>query len=323
MDRCYSLSRAVFCGFVALMGAGVLSLTGAGAFGQGGAEGVRLRHAPAEGHAHVYEVRAALRLEQRMGDEEPRTTELMQNARVELRVEHVDADGAARIALRVGSLMQRVDDGEDVMLFEFPKVTTEIEPDTERYKAFASVCRAITQIEATLVVNAEGLIASVDGLEGVMRAMGEQDQHDQSVLGVFTARQLAATLQPIFNADRRDAGAPVRRVGDGWQTTETIALGPAGAFEIVTEMRMAALADGMARVAGAPVFAILRPSDADAATPRVRIVNQSGSLQMQWDTRKSMLAARVAMQDIETVWTLGELELTQTQRAATSLTRVE
>lgn len=317
MDRaCVVLRSGLGRAFVA----GVVGvLLGAAASAQ--ADGFRLRHTPEMGHEHRYDLRVSMRLTQKMAEEPERIVDLEQRARLRLRVERIEPSGVARIALTVDSFSQRYDagEGEGTMLFERPKLTTEIEPDTDEYRAFAGVGGAIAGMEATVLVNAEGRITAVEGLEEIARALGGQDVFDPSLVGVFSGRQLAATLQPVFNADRSEGAAPVRRAGDGWQMVESVPLGPVGAFEIVTEMRVASVDGGVARLEGSPEFAILRPAQADASVARVRIAAQSGGVEMGWDVRRSMLTRRVATQDIETVWTMGQIELRQTQKAETRL----
>lgn len=293
------------------------------AAGASAQEAFRLQHAPEVGHEHVYDVEASVRLEQRLGDGDPQTTDIRQRARVRLRATSVHPNGGATIALEVAQLSQAFDSGEGPMLFEWPKLTTEITPDTDRHRAFARVCGAVAGVAATLTVDADGFITGVEGLETIVAALGEQSEFDQSIVGVFSARQLAATLQPVFNADRRGGSAPQRRAGEGWQNIETVPLGDAGAFQIITEMRVVSANADRAVLAGTPTFEILRPADADATSARVRIASQSGSVSVVWDAQRGALERRAATQEIGTVWTLGGLELTQQQRAETTISRVE
>lgn len=271
------------------------------------------------GEALAYELATTLTVEQGEGEAAWMMT-LSQTAGMTVEIGATAGDGSTSVMVSVDSIGIALDrDGQEAS-FEQPMITMQVMPDDEAHNALASVYGAILEAPIRLIVR-DGDVVSVEGMQGVMQALSEQEVWDESVLGVFHPRQFGRSVAPIFGSDF--AGVFDRPEGGGWQTEERIALGPAGAIEILTDWSLTRVENGAAIAMGKGSMSVLRPEDAEPTTPRVAIGDQTLETSLRWDVESGRLAARSARQRIITSWSIGDVTAAQTQEAESTLRFIE
>lgn len=285
------------------------------------AQSVRLGWIPDEGERATCRARLSVDVDQTIGEEVQPTQRLEHFAQLALEGGATREDGSTLVNVSI-ELLAIAGDGADAgmsfvggdadVLAELPGMEAASSGETIR-----ALGRALVESEITLAVTPEGEVRSVTGLEKFLETFAGQEDLDERVLGFFTPEKLADMLGPVFGAD----GARTRTLeeGKGWQTVERVGLDRAGALEMITNWRVASVTDEETVVEGELEIDLLVPSFRDEATPVVELGDYSGETVSRWSTRSGRLIERRGEMTIDTVWTLGDLTVSQHQESVSLL----
>ncbi len=271
----------------------------------------------AAGRTLKYAVALSVRLEQASGGAAAEKTEIGCEADLVLAFGATSPVGDTEVKITIDALRAVRNDAQGVLSVTLPKVTMEADPTEGRPAAMLAVQRAIKASTITLTIDPEGKITGVDGLSAAEEEVGKRGELDRTALGIFDTDYLRETLAPLFTADGASKGP--RRAGDGWQSEETIGLGPAGGVRTTTDWSVVEVSPSAVRYEGKPSLAVLRPAAPDEMTPSLEIAEQSASVQAEWSREAKALASRAARQSARTVWTLGDEKMEQKQTISSTI----
>lgn len=272
----------------------------------------------------AYDLSVRLEVEQREGADEARRMALRQDARVSVWVESLGDDGSASLLGRVSDVRMHWKEGEH----EGSSGEIGVEPSDPIGRTLAAIGAAADRSGLRLTIDARGAITGFSGLEGVADALAGQTSLDEGALGALEMGAMASRLAPVFQGDAAGvgealAGAGARRVGSPWTTKERVDMGSAGALEITTEWTLQDVAEGVARIEGSSRVKALLPDPASPGAPVVRVEKGEGTTIALWSLALGALVSHETEQSLTMVWTLGDLELRQTQTSSSTLRRAE
>lgn len=305
---------------------GLAVMTGALFTGATWAQGpiVPLRWEAEKGKTLAYDVSVEMTVRQKEGEAEPRAMELRQRARVSLTVEDMGEDGSAALTGTISGVSVGWKDGDVEATWEEGGAET----GTDAGRALAAIAQGAMQDALRVTIDPQGVISGMSGFEAARAALEEQNALDESTLGMFEPVAMASRLAPMFQGDAGGAGEHVagagsRRVGHGWQTTERVGLGSAGALEITTDWVLKEVTDGVALIEGVSRVEALRPQEPSPGAPVVRVEGASGTTRTTWDMTAGALRSCETEQALTMVWTLGDLTLRQEQTSKSMVRRAE
>jgi len=248
------------------------------------------------------------------------TTQIVQGATLDLFVSEVAEDGRARIEVSVLALTTVWSDEAGQLEYTWNAESGEEPTDVSSPdESFTAMAHAIANANIVLAVSPSGEALEVIGLSDAFQAVSEDERFGPRALGVFAPPQLASTLQPIFRGDGLvDAE---RAQGDGWQTSEALAMGPAGRITFSADLVVRSIEDGVIAYSGDEFIELERPANPDETTPVLDVVEQEGSIQGAWSLDANVLNTRKATRRLATRWTLASLALEQTQNSTITLER--
>lgn len=283
-----------------------------------------LRWQPEKGKEAAYDVSVEMTVRQQEGDAEGRSLEMRQRARVSLTVEEMGDDGSAALAGRLSGVSLMWKDGDVAASWEEGGA----EPSTDAERALAAIGRAAMQDPLRVTIDAAGMLTGMSGFDSARAALDGQVVLDEGALGMFEPVALASRLAPVFQGDaggagEHVAGAGARRVGNGWQTTERVSLGSAGALEVTTDWVLKEVLDGVARIEGVSRVEALKPEEPSPGAPVVRVERGAGATTTIWDLSSAAMQSCETEQTLTMVWTLGDLTLRQEQTSKSSVRRAE
>jgi len=260
--------------------------------------------------------------------QDTRVTHIVQGARLNLLVQNVNEEGAAIRATfdRLTNVYsERIGEGGVERQYEFVWRRAEdpmIERAASASEGFTTLNRTLAGSTIQIFATPAGEIRRIEGLATLMQLVDDGDEQEilPPMLGVFSPGQLAPVLQPIFHADGL-VEAP-RGEGDGWQSTQTTPAGAAGAIEFIHDWSVAEVEGDEIEYRGRESVQMLRPDDAPASSPSVRIDEHAGQIDGAWSRQAGVLEGRSVQRRTALVWTLGEQSLRQTQRVEITLNRV-
>lgn len=271
----------------------------------------------AAGRTLKYAVALSVRLEQASVGAAAEKTEIGCEADLVVAFGATSPVGDTEVKITVDSLRAVRNDAQGMLSVALPKVTAEVDPTEGRAASMLAVQRAIKAATITLTIDPEGQITGVDGLSAAEEELGKRGDLDRTALGIFDTDYLRETLAPLFTADGASKGP--RRAGDGWQSEETIGLGPAGGVRTTTDWAVVEVSPTAVRYEGKPSLAVLRPAAPDEMTPSLDIAEQTASVQAEWSRDAKALASRAARQSARTIWTLGDEKMEQTQAISSTI----
>ncbi|MFM9958784.1 MAG: hypothetical protein ACKVZJ_11980 [Phycisphaerales bacterium] len=319
------------------------------------AEPVPVRLAPSleKGRVLTYKVERSLRLEQRPpADPRPLITVSRLEAVVRLEVGTVRADGTVEVGVGFESLTLQRDHAGEEMSFRHPAPAApdpapepapapapapppaEVEAEKPDGEApgptpYEFVGRAWVDARVRIVINREGEVQSMLGVEQVLEALKVADGAggpgggglDEAELASLSPAGLGELLTPIFNPASPER--PTRRFApaETWLTQRTIDLATLGS--VVTTESWTRGPDDAPRVnAEATISAeILPPRGIVTAAPTLKLDASAGSASIVWESAAGNLNAFEHRLMLGFTITLGDLKLEQTQVAATTITR--
>lgn len=316
MPRIRLAARSISLSVLAAMPVGAAFAPWNAAVAQDGAAKLALDRAA--GRTLKYSVALSVRLEQASGGAAAEKTEIGCEADLVLAFGATSPAGDTEVKITIDSLRAVRNDAQGMLSVALPKVTTEADPTEGRAAAMLAVQRAIKAATITLTIDPEGRITGVDGLSAAEEELGKRGELDRTALGIFDMDYLRETLAPLFTADGASKGP--RRAGDGWQSEETIGLGPAGGVRTTTDWSVAEVSPTAVKYEGKPSLAVLKPAAPDEMTPSLEIAEQTASVQAEWSREAKAMASRTARQTARTIWTLGDEKMEQKQTISSAIT---
>ncbi len=291
----------------------LIALSGAPALAQ--EEGVVAAPRFVEGEQWTYDLNLDLVVSQ---DES--TTRLVQGATLDLFVADIAEDGRARLDVSVLALTNVWSDDVGQLEYAWSADAGQTPQDVSSPdEAFTDLARAIAEAEIAIIASPEGEILEIVGLANALEQIAENQRFGPRALGVFAPPQLAATLEPVFQAD--GLVGPERRPGQGWQSSETLAMGPAGRITFSVDFVVESIEDDVIAYTGEEFVEIERPAEPGETTPLVEVAEQDGSVQGRWSLENGVLNSRRATRRLATRWTLADLVVDQTQNSTITLER--
>ncbi|MGP1310127.1 MAG: hypothetical protein ACTS27_08020 [Phycisphaerales bacterium] len=274
-----------------------------------------------EGQTMRYAIDLDASITQKQDEQMPFNQRVKQTIVLDLEVVTVDERGAVLdgkvSSLHVGALW-----GNRMHAYEWPKVTTDVPlrlPPVIILEQVGELARDVrVRARVNLPSSDEAGSVVVSGFEGVVKGLDEQDVFDETVLGLLANQQMSDALAGAFFVE--GVSSPVRP-GTGWETTDRINLGPAGAIDVTTSWVFSSLDNGEATVRGTPRMTVARPAAADPASPTVSLEVEEASIAVAWNASAGRADERTSTQALTTVWTLGPMTLTQQQNTTLKVTR--
>ncbi|MBX3353591.1 MAG: hypothetical protein KF684_11720 [Phycisphaeraceae bacterium] len=287
----------------------------------GAPESVRLAAFFEAGESMRYSIGIATNVTQTEGEGQPITLRLEQSLTLDLSVASVDERGAVLEGSVVGVKLG-TDWRGNFYEYAWPQLTTEAPavpmPPFVLLRLMGERARESTlRVRVDMPVDSTPGRVTVSGFESPATALDNQAVFDMSVLGMMANEQLGEALTSAFFVE--GALDRPRRAKTGWQSTERVEMGAAGAIEIATEWAVDQISNRLAKIDGRPRAAVLPPAATDPTAPTVRIADQSGSVMILWDHTRGLLQRREAKQSITTVWTIGAMSLTQKQETTAAV----
>lgn len=241
------------------------------------------------------------------------TTSLKCSATADFKVVSVESDGSARLEATFRKAWVKAPLGDQEMGFEWPSpmpLPTDAPPLKRLGESLAGATIGVS-------IDATGQAVVTGGFEKFAEAASLVDFPDDRYKGFFTPESFASLLTPLFRVD--GAGATPRKVGQGWQTSETVPLPPAGAIEVTTDFQVQESDPDSATYFGDITLSLKRPADpaADVATVVLK-EGSGGGTKGVFDKRKRLLGYRKHSLTIYTQWTLGDSTVEQSQFSSAS-----
>ncbi len=293
------------------------------------ADPVEIKAALPEGRTIALQVTYDLSVQQQTPDGPSAGKAIRQEALIRFVVQGVAEDGTAALRGDVERLTMVWERGDERGEFVKPRITADVPAETALNGAIAAIGEAILSAPIEMAVAPDGRVEAIRGLNDVLmefnspavRGAGDVPLLDMSALGIFGSRQFAAMAGSAFTAD--SAGFEARSVGDAWETTEAIPSPPVGTVTLETDWTLEKVEGDVATLKGVPTMAIMPPQADDPTAPKGEVTEQEGAITMVWDLGEDALVSREATQRVKTTWTLVGMSLTQEQRVAMTIRRVE
>jgi hypothetical protein len=243
------------------------------------------------GEVRRYDITADYRL---LAGEEPSgppRRHVNQSARVLLTVDEVEPSGAAMIRLQFERYhAERAGPGgESAEVFDW---VAEQAPE-ENPNALALLSGALVGCTMDIAVAPDGSVETVTGLLPLAAALKEQggDSPAMQALGFFSPLRLKVNLATLWRADPQGRA---REPGATWRTSEQLTLGEGVEAEQVTEWVLAGVEGPIALVTGAARLTTAESKrEADPASPTLEIMEQAGTVTLEWDAMAAVLVSRV------------------------------
>jgi hypothetical protein len=236
------------------------------------------------------------------------TTNVTAGAHLRMRVAEVASDGS--IVLNAAFERASVDAPQGTTPFGFAWPSTEVlAPDSPPVKRLGETLeKAALHIE----VDPDGRAVVTGGLDAFADAVAKLKAPDDRIKGFFSPEQLSGLVTAIFRLDGAD-DAP-REVGKGWQSTESIAMPPAGALDITYDYLVRDADPDVVNCWASPTLSLRVPDQRADDVPAVALMEGSdGRASIVFDRRLGMLRHRKTSLNITTRWTLGDLTVEQNQ----------
>lgn len=271
------------------------------------------------GQEFSYSLGMVLDVSQKMGEGQPdQLTSLRSGAQIRMKVVEVSAEGSAKLEGVFERAMVQAPIGDQEVGFEWPSNI----PAGVEVAPIKRLGETLEKSTVFILVSADGSVNIEGGLEKFAQEAAKLDYPDDRYMGFFTEEKMEAVLTPIFKMD----GAPLapRAVGKGWQTTETVALPPAGAIDVTTDFTFNDADPDVANCFGDVRMILKRPENpaADVATVSLD-PGSGGGTKLVFDRRRSILKFRKNSVTIDTNWTLGEKTIAQRQLSVLNITLVD
>jgi hypothetical protein len=271
-----------------------------------------------QGDEFAYSIGMVLDVSQKMGEGQPaQITSLKAGSQIRMKVLEVSADGSAKLEGHFERAMVQAPIGDQKVGFEWPAAAL---PDDAA--PVAKLGDTLEKATLSIEVDAEGNASVVSGLEKFADAASKIDLPDDRYQGFFTNEKLGNALTPIFKLD--GAWKATRVVGKGWQTTETIALPPAGAIEMVSDFVVVDADSDVVNCGAQIAMSLKRPENPadDVATVSLEPTS-TGATKIVYNRHRMLLQFRKAGMTIDTKWSLGGVNVEQTQVSVLNLRLVE
>ncbi len=275
----------------------------------------------------------------------PSISESTLNLVLRLDVGSVRADGTTEVAVQIQSLKVRMLDGGVERVFVHPKdeaggeerngVGTVVRggveppdapkadappaaPDDKPPSALQLVGAALAASSPRVVINREGGVSDILGLDNLAQMVDDARKADRSLsrvaiesIGPWALRQ---ALMPIFAPAAPEPASRRFAPGDTWTVRHTRDLGSIGSVVIDEGWTMSGEGgDGVAKASGTPSVRAEEPRGIVSASPTLKIESSSGSHELLWDTGAGDLSKLSRSVEITTLFTLGDLTLRQRQ----------
>ena len=185
---------------------------------------------------------------------------------------------------------------------------------------FKSAFRVLVSRPFELVVSSEGEITDVVGLGESLRVLATAEGLDSSAFGMFLPPKFAEALEPLWSAS--GAGA-VHQLGDSWEQSRAVDLGPAGAIELTTTWAADKLKRQTLNCSGALSITTTKPERVSASQPSVDIAQASGTSSLTWSLADQRLMEWKEDLTLSTRWRLGDIEIKLTQLSKRRLHRLD
>lgn len=297
-DRMFGMS-GMFGGIVA---ATVVALVAPAVY----ADGVVMKPAFRQGQTFAYALSMETRIEHSQNEEKPVQSFLQARATIDFAITDVGADGSLQGTLAVRSMWLNAPEGEVEATYEWP-LPAKLPDDAPAEKKLGGILGAA---QVRFAVAADRSVAIIGGLEPFVAAVNELKRPDDRLMGFFAPDKLAAAISPIFSID--GAGDAGRLAGQGWQTSETILLPPAAAFELTSDWSVEQT-DATAAIYNGRTSVELRRPEQQGNTVLVSLGESDGLTTATWDRSLGMLVQRKSNLILRTQWSLEGASLNQTQ----------
>lgn len=340
-DTCAFMSRrwiqpALLAALGALLTIGPIAAPAAGEPARG-VSGGPVRFAPLleKGRVLTYEVERTLRVEQRPdADPRPLITSTTFSAVVRLDVGVVRADGTVEVAVQFQNLTLERDRAGEVVSFSHPRAEAaegapkpEDNPlaDKPPPSAYETIGTAWAVARPRIVVNREGSVQSMLGVESVLKALetaGDNDaSFDQAEIASLSPAALGELLTPVFNPAEPERPTRSFAPGETWSTQRRVDLADLGAI-VTTESWSRGPDEAGAVPAEARIVAQAAPPRGIVTAAAVlKLESGAGAASIRWDGAGASLERFEHRLMLGFSVSLGDLKLEQTQVARTVLTR--
>jgi len=296
--------------------------------------GVRLSPRLDQGRTLSYDISRTLRVQQTPGTAPggsdapvtPVVSSTTLDLAVRLDVGSVRADGTTEVAVEVQSLLLAIESGGVTRSFRHPSETPEADrAEPARPSAIEMVGKALVVSKPRIVINREGGVGEIlglDNLEEVMTAAGKLDRTVSAVeLSMWGPESLRELLLPMFQPSAPESPARVLNPADRWTVRRTVDLASLGSLVIDESWTMDAAHGEGAAASGVVTVTPMPPRGIVSAAPTLELGAAAGKASLAWDTSAASLTAFSRALDVTINLTLGDIRVSQTQSSTTSINR--
>lgn len=319
-------------------------------------QGVRLVPVLEKGKTLTYEVSRSLRVEQTAADAAaappappageagkdaagPSVSESTLDMVLRLDVGSVRADGTTEVGVQIQSLKIRLSDGgpppagSTERVFTHPAENGVPEMDAAEMAAAAAKAKddakekppsalemvgtALAASSPRVVINREGGVSEILGLDNLAMAVESAKKSDRSVshvviesIGPWALRQ---ALMPVFAPASPEPASRRFAPGDTWTVRQTRDLGSIGSVVIDEGWTMSGEAGGTVTASGGVKVTAEGPRGIVSASPSIKVESSSGSHELAWDVSGGALAKFSRGVEMVTVFSLGDIAVRQRQ----------
>lgn len=306
-------------------------------------EGVRLSPRLEQGRTLTYDISRTLRVEQTPSSgpaggeatETPVVSSTMLDLTVRLDVGSVRADGTTEVAVEIQSLALASESGGVERTFVHPAEATNGgegdadagggATDPERPSAMDIVGKALILSKPRIVINREGGVGEILGLDNLAEVMVAAARADRTVsaveLSMWGPESLREIVLPVFQPSAPESPARVLGPGDRWTVRRTAELASLGSLVIDEAWTLGSSGDGAASASGVVTVTPMPPRGLVSAAPALDLGASSGAASLSWDASAGSLRSFSRALDITITLNLGDIRVKQVQTSATSINR--
>lgn len=274
------------------------------------------------GDSFTYDIVRTLRIEQsEPGATSPPTAiESSLSMTVRFDVGVVRADGTTQVGCEFQRLEVQLATGSETKSFAHPAEAAEDAPKG----ALAAVGVYLVERRPRLVIDREGRLGSLEGLDDLPDVAAKAMKQDRSVspeqMSILGVDRVRDALRPIFQPAAPELPSRLFRDGDTWVVRRHVPLAELGSVSIAQAWTVGGAGDvfrARAEVSGSAE----PPRGIVSAAPAFTLKSTSGTGQFAWDPVAGRLESRQETLMLGTRYALGPIEIDQVEASTLEITR--